>query len=377
MTNGFGDSPKRWRLPDRHGDVVIAGALTIVVASLLAPVLGAFIDYAVNNSELATSFVLREFSNLLAAVAGVIALLVTANRLHEPAYTWRPLVLLSSVSVAAYASTRLVAQYYVDLLDLPSHPKWVGAEVLWALLLWPLLTIIMALVAQREQREDAQMVLLDEARRALNDDQEALRSRVFDHLHGTVSSELIVARVRLNDAASEIADDGVAQRIRSVADNLQRLHELEVRRLAHLIVATGLDVGLDEALAQLAASCAGLCEVTVQLDPAYAELDAAADEDAKAGLRLTVYRIIEECISNALRHAHAEHVDVRIDTTGDGPTRDVRITVSSDGDLPTGAVSPGVGLRVIRARIAPFNGTVETDTVNGRFVVRIGMRVTV
>lgn len=377
MMNGFGDSPNRWRLADRHGDVVIAGALTIVIASVLAPVLGAFIDYAVNNSELATSFVLREFSNLIASVVGVIALLLMAGRLREPAYTWRPLVMLSTIAVAAYATTRLAAQSYVDLLDLPSHPKWVGAEVLWALLLWPLLTIIMALVAQREQRVDAQMVLLDEARRALNDDQEALRSRVFDHLHGTVSSELIVARVRLNDAAAEIADDDVAQQIRSVADNLQRLHELEVRRLAHLIVATGLDMGLDEALAQLAASCAGLCEVTVHLDPAYAELDAATDDDAKAGLRLTVYRIVEECISNALRHAHAEHVDVRIETTGEGSMRDVRITVASDGRVPTATVAPGVGLRVIRARIAPFNGTVETDTVDGRFIVRIAMRVTV
>ena len=375
MTIGFGDSPNRWRLLDRHGDVVLAGALTVVISSLAAPVLGAFIDYAVNNSELVTSFVLREFSNLIAASVGVAALLLTASRLNKPAYTWRPLFFLSTITVIAYAATRLVAQYYVDLLDLPSHPKWVGAEVLWALLLWPLLTIIMALVAQREQRVDAQMVLLDEARRALRDDQEALRSRVFDHLHGTVSSELIVARVRLNDAAAEMPDQAMSHRIREVADNLQRLHELEVRRLAHMIVATGLDVSLDEALGQLAESCAGLAEVRVSIDPAYTELDAAADDDAKAGLRLTVFRIVEECISNALRHAHAEHIDVRIDVAGEATTRTVRIAVSSDGDLPHGSISPGVGLRVIRARISPFSGTVETDTVDDRFVVRVTMQV--
>lgn len=374
MATGFGDSPKTQRR-GRTSVVTIAGSITILVAAVTAPLLGGFVDFAVNNQDLALTMLLREVSNLIATVAGVLVLFALAGLTRRPLHQLGVILLHATTAVVAFTIVRFVVQDYVNLLDLTQRPKWMGAEVLWALLLWPILVSIMALVGQREQHVLAQVVLLDEARRALQDDHEALRSRIFDHLHGTVTSELVVARVRLNDVATDTTDERLATRIRNVADNLQRLHELEVRRLAHVMVASGLDTSLNEALHQLAASCEGLCDVRVVISPEYTAIDRNLGDDQRAALRLTVYRIVEECISNALRHGQADHIDIDVAITRSGPVTTLQVTVASDGTLPADPVTPGVGHRVIRARVAAYNGGVETQNTGDRFVLRATLEV--
>lgn len=375
MTSSFGDSPKMRTRNPHNAAVAMAGSITIVVAAASAPMLGAAVDTFVNQQDLVISFMLREVSNLIAAAAATGLLALITRLIRRSLFSLPAIALVATTVVAVFTIVRFGVQDYVSLLDLTERPRWLGVEILWSVLLWPILVSIMALVAQRERRVNAQLVLLDEARRALQDDHEALRGRIFDHLHGTVTSELVVARVRLNDLATEIPDAALAQRVKGVADHLQRLHELEVRRLAHVMVASGLDTSLDEALHQLAASCEGLCDVRVSISPMYSELDQALGDDDRATLRLTLYRIVEECISNALRHGEAEHVDVAVSAVRDGNATRLELAVSSDGKVPEDDVKIGVGLRVIAARISAYNGSLQSNVVDGRFVVRTSMYV--
>jgi signal transduction histidine kinase len=70
-------------------------------------------------------------------------------------------------------------------------------------------------------------------------------------------------------------------------------------------------------------------------------------------LDLTAYRIVQESLTNALKHAdaHAARVTVRIDG------RWLDITVHDDGRGPAAGYQPGRGLLGIRERAALFGGT--------------------
>jgi signal transduction histidine kinase len=377
MGRVFGLSPRGATLPYVAGrrSLAVAGAATIVAAALLAPLVGALVDSSVKGVNPLEAFLVRELVNFIAAVPALLALLALLRTRQGRALPVSALVWIAAATAAVFAVVRYPLQVAFGIVDLSESPEWLGPEIVWGLMLWPILFAVLWLISQRERIVDAQTVLLDEARRALRDDHEALRSRVFDHLHGTVTSELVVARVRLKDLARETADEELARRMDTIADHIQRIHELEVRRLAHSMVASGLDTSLEDALHELASSCEGMCAVTVRLDAEYRDLDRRIDADTRASLRLTLYRIVEECLSNALRHAHAQNVAIEIQVRPSGRASMVSVHVSSDGDVPADVPDPGVGLRVIRARVAPYDGDVQTSVQQGLFNVRVELSV--
>ena len=95
------------------------------------------------------------------------------------------------------------------------------------------------------------------------------------------------------------------------------------------------------------------------------ELDAhvkLAYEAGRAGSRLdadvetAVYRLVQESLSNAARHAHADHVDVEVVEHDE----EVRVVVRDDGDgFDTDAPSSGFGLTGMRERVALTGGRLE------------------
>ncbi len=93
-----------------------------------------------------------------------------------------------------------------------------------------------------------------------------------------------------------------------------------------------------------------------------------------AGLRLAVYRIVQESLTNALRHAPgAGMVEVRIAHHGDT----VHITVTDDGGSHVDAhpVSGGRGVIGMRERAAVYGGTVEAGPYRAGWRVRATLEV--
>ncbi len=86
---------------------------------------------------------------------------------------------------------------------------------------------------------------------------------------------------------------------------------------------------------------------------------------------LTLYRVAHEAVTNALRHGAPSHVAVRLALAADAVT----LTVADDGrgfDLADAeARRPGMGLFVMRERVALLGGRTVVDTAPGR-----GTRVT-
>ncbi|MFF4507024.1 sensor histidine kinase [Streptomyces sp. NPDC001401] len=85
------------------------------------------------------------------------------------------------------------------------------------------------------------------------------------------------------------------------------------------------------------------------------------------GVQLTVYRIVQEALTNALKHAGR---DTRIDLTVTAGDRELRIDVHNTGPDPTAAGpqpprDQGQGLTGMRERAALYNGTVTAGPASG------------
>jgi signal transduction histidine kinase len=89
------------------------------------------------------------------------------------------------------------------------------------------------------------------------------------------------------------------------------------------------------------------------------EVDASALPGDRARAT-TVLRVVQEVVTNAARHARAEHLWISIGRRGD----DLVVTAHDDG-RGAATLEPGNGLVGMRERVATLGGTVATWTIPG------------
>ncbi len=83
--------------------------------------------------------------------------------------------------------------------------------------------------------------------------------------------------------------------------------------------------------------------------------------DVPAAVHAAGYRIVQEALTNTLRHADATHVDVVVARDGDG----VRVEVADDGSGTANGDGGGNGLRGMRERAEALQGTFESGPADG------------
>ena len=80
-------------------------------------------------------------------------------------------------------------------------------------------------------------------------------------------------------------------------------------------------------------------------------------------VNITVYRLVQECLTNIVKHAEATTVTVSIDRSGDG----LRVTVSDDGKgMDLNAKRTGLGLLGLRERVEAHFGRLELRSIPGK-----------
>ena len=79
------------------------------------------------------------------------------------------------------------------------------------------------------------------------------------------------------------------------------------------------------------------------------------------GIDISAYRIVQEGLTNALKHAHATQAEVALQYTRD----EVRIEVSDNGHGAVTRNGRGHGLIGIRERVKLYDGEMSTATANG------------
>jgi len=214
-------------------------------------------------------------------------------------------------------------------------------------------------VTERKQQEELRNRLIHQAMTA----QEEERRRIARELHDETGQSLTALLVGLRTieesrTIAEIAE--LAQRLRGIA--AQTLDE--VGRLSRGLHPSILDeVGLPAAVTRYGREFAHLHGVAMNV-----RIEGLDSRLLPPLVQTTVYRVLQEALTNVAKHAGARSVSVRL-------AREeamVELRVEDDGagfDSAAGAVVPGedrhLGLQSMRERAALLGGSVEVESKPG------------
>lgn len=163
-------------------------------------------------------------------------------------------------------------------------------------------------------------------------DEEA-RRQVAAFLHDRVQSALLSSCLELRAAAEDVDARNRAAFL-AVAERLEQLRAIDVRRAARSLSPHLEDVDLRTAIQDLASQYDSAFVTEVDLDPAAERWL----QDEQPLLALATYRIIEQALLNVAAHAHASSVRVAI------VVDDTHVTVSVEDDGTGLGAEPGRGL---------------------------------
>ena len=135
----------------------------------------------------------------------------------------------------------------------------------------------------------------------------------------------------------------------------------EVRSISHGLRSSLLDtLGLPAAIGQLSEEFKQRSGLTVTFEAN--EFECLLDE----GVPISLFRIVQEALSNIERHALAKNVSITLY----GTKQSVRLTIVDDGiGFNVAKVErrhSGIGLRNIRERVEHFGGELQLVSIPGR-----------
>jgi signal transduction histidine kinase len=195
-------------------------------------------------------------------------------------------------------------------------------------------------------------VARDALRRAV-EGQELERRRLARELHdetGQALTSILLGLSALEEANDSDAFRTATQEVRDlVVATLQ-----DVRRLAVELRPAALDdFGLAAALERLTENFAEQTGLAVELESGLGE------ERLPTDIETVLYRLVQEALTNVVKHAHAERVSIVLQRD----KRAVTAVIEDDGrGLSDGRGEEGLGLVGIRERVALVNGRFRIES---------------
>lgn len=251
----------------------------------------------------------------------------------------------------------------VDVLRGTDH--YVGTDVPWigALIVTPGILGI-AFGARTRSLRDAEgraLRLEVERREAVAEE----RARIARELHDVIAHSVSVMTIQAG-AAEEMLKRDPARALEPVRAVQQTGREAlnEMKRLVGMLREHDEETGLEPQ-----PRLRDVGRLVAQVREAGLEVELRVEGEPRAlpiGIDLSAYRVVQEGLTNALKHARGARATVTVSYREDG----VAIEVSDDGSTPT---QPGVGHGLIgmRERVGVFGGTFDAGPrPSGGFAVR-------
>ncbi len=324
---------------------------------------------------------------------GAFALLWLAWRYFGHAPLVRPLLLLLPLTMVIFAALRtqipgtsvaiLLFGVVAMQISLEGRGPFLGTDMATTTLSVQLWTLGMSLAglflaALVEQRRMTQRALLDssgqirELAGRLIVAQEQERARIARDLHDDINQRLALASIQLSAIRRKVDKD-------SQEDISHLQHELialsdDVRHLSHDLHPSMLShTGLTAALAEL-------CHAQRQRNGPRVDLKVSPHVgQLSQDVALCLYRVTQEALSNAVRHAHAQRISVAVDMN----VTHVELDVMDDGSGfelsgdEHGEMARGLGLLSMDERVRSLDGELHLMSTLGKgtqLCIRIPLR---
>ncbi len=212
--------------------------------------------------------------------------------------------------------------------------------------------------------------------RTLLGSQEAERRRIAAALHDSLGQSLLIIKNRIALAQSEIADTEVTrQQLEELSASASHAID-ECREIAYNLRPYHLSrFGL---AATLRAIFMRIGEVTAIVPSTDIDaIDDALSEEAQ----VNIYRIVQECVSNIIKHSQATRASIVVRRDG----RDITFVIRDNGvgfdrtgqspASPSTTTRGGFGLIGVAERVRMLGGRLEIDSAAGT-MIRISLRAT-
>jgi signal transduction histidine kinase len=346
------------------GVVFLVAAVTVAVGRDEGPA-PAFLRYAIAAAACVPLAFRRRWP------IGVLAATGAATALYPIVSSGSPTEL--AMIIAAYSAATLVdsrtftgvalpiatTAALVDQLAQQRHGNWV--EVVVGVTFTVLLPMLLGRITYNRRLRVA-----EDRTRAAKDAVATERARIARELHDVVAHAMAIMVVQAG-AARTIVDrdpDGAKAAMGEV-EAMGRTGLVEMRRLIGVLTADD-----DGAERMPQPGLAHLDELlrTVRAAGVPVELLRVGDErPLPAGADVNAYRVIQEALTNTLKHAGKAHASVTLAYTEDA----IEIEIADDGVGPRDDGPPGHGLIGMRERVGVFGGSLDTGRrAGGGFVVR-------
>jgi PAS domain S-box-containing protein len=212
-----------------------------------------------------------------------------------------------------------------------------------------------------DQKEAAEKVRIADDMTRLMKVQDEERRRIARELHDSAGQTLTVLGLSLSQLverakaiAPELASEG-----KGIEEVVQQLHR-EIRTTSYLLHPPLLDeCGLASALNMYVEGLAERSHIAITLDIA------ANVGRLPSDMELAIFRLVQESLTNILRHSGSKTALIRIGRDGESVRSEVRDHgkgISPERLLEIQSHGSGVGIRGIRERIRHFRGEMKIES---------------
>jgi len=264
--------------------------------------------------------------------------MVTCSRLRDAVGERQGLVIHASVPL-------LGSRGPVGILNLaaPGHERFDGETLAFLSAVGKQLAVAFERSRLLEERTD-------EARYAATLEE---RQRLAHEMHDSLAQLLFAADLALGVAAAG-PDAARDQAVRDASGIVRDALE-ELRALVEVLRPADLSAGLHAALVRLAQRSGGSLDVHLE----------AAPVEPPPAVADALYRVAQEAVHNALRHAGGTHLWIRLELRGGHVVLSVADNGRGFGDEPDTHVGRGFGLSGMRERATALGGTLRLDARPG------------
>lgn len=193
----------------------------------------------------------------------------------------------------------------------------------------------------------------------------AERTRIAREMHDTVSHRL--ALVALHAGGLEYRDDLTPEQVRTTMGTIRQAVQEASEELASTLTVLRSD-GSDALPAPTMAHIQQVLEGVVQAGAQVKTDFSMPDQEPPPAVTAHLHRVLQESLTNALKHAPGQQITVRIEgAAGDG----IQVVVSNPlATRDLAAMGSRVGLVGLHERVALAGGRFEARAQGNEFVVR-------
>jgi len=195
--------------------------------------------------------------------------------------------------------------------------------------------------------------------------QESLRKDIAGQLHGTVQSRLILLEHKIAELEAKARSKWMTRELADVRQRLEELQNEHIRSISHRLFPSILRLGITTGLESLIDEYSAKLPVDLRVSKKLRDREQANRKLIPDNIKLALYRIAEEALTNISKHTPAaNNIVIKLSLSD---SRILRFKVIDSGPgFDTTSSSTGIGLLLISDYAAAAGGSCTIESIPGK-----------